>query len=165
MILENLYTPDSIRMHSGMYVNVFDPNPDTINIEDIAIGLSRACRFVGQTKDVYTVAEHCIWVANIVPREQKLAGLLHDASEAYLSDIAKPIKEKLPDYNIIENRLMHCIAKKFGFQWPMTKEVKEADRMALEYEWEHKVLRKGFKSLSPAEAKRLFLVKFQKYGK
>lgn len=158
-----LYAGSNIRTYSGTYLNVFNIDPDKILIEDIAHGLSLQCRFSGHTKEFYSVAEHSIWVANMVPHEQRLAALLHDASEAYLTDMPKPIKELMPEYKQIENSLMTAIAQKFGFEWPMSMELVDADKAALEFEWSRKVLANKFKSMSPLNAKRVFMDKFHKY--
>lgn len=141
MIKENLYTPDCIRTYTGKYVNVFNPDPETICIEDIAHSLSMQCRFGGHLRRHYSVAEHCENVAANTPEPQyKLASLLHDASEAYLLDIPSPIKAHLPDYKKIEDNLMQCIAKKFGFEYPLHESVKKSDKLMLEIEWREFVL-------------------------
>lgn len=135
---ENLYTKDSIRTVSGLYVNIIDPNPDTIIIEDIAHALTVQRRFGGHIKVHYSVAEHSLDVMNRVTlNEYKLQALMHDASEAYLLDIPSPIKQHLKGYYEIEENLMKVISQKFGFEWPMSKEVKQADKDALEWEWKY----------------------------
>lgn len=140
---ENLHAGDCIRTHSGQYVNVFDPDPDTILIEDIAHALANQCRFGGHLPRFYSVALHSVYCSHQVhEKELRLAALMHDASEAYLLDIPSPIKRKLYDYTHIEHGLMYVIAKKFGFEWPMHQKVKEADRIMLEMEWECFVLNK-----------------------
>lgn len=135
MQTENLYTPDCIRTFSGQYVNVFDPDPDTILIEDIAHALSQQCRFGGHLPEFYSVAQHSVLCVVAVPPEHALAALLHDAGEAYMLDIPSPIKNRLPDYKKYEDNLMQVIAKKFGFQYPLHEEVKKTDKMLLEKEW------------------------------
>src|SRR5690606_16131204 len=97
MSKENLFFKDCIRTYTGKYLNVRDPQPDQIDIIDIAVGLSRMPRFAGHSVHFLPVAQHCILMSNIVSPENKLAALLHDASEAYLGDIAKPIKALMPD--------------------------------------------------------------------
>lgn len=133
---ENLYTPDCIRTFSGQYVNVFDPDPDTILIEDIAHALSHQCRFGGHLPMYYSVAQHSVLCAVSVPSEHALAALLHDASEAYMLDIPSPIKKRLPEYKKLEDNLMQVIAKKFEFQYPLHDEVKNADKILLVKEWQ-----------------------------
>src|SRR5690606_28894528 len=117
MKTENLFTPNCIRTHSGNYIDVLNPNPDLIDINDIAHSLSMQCRFGGHTKVFYSVAQHSVECAKRVSPEFQLAALLHDASEAFLLDIPSPIKHRLTNYKEIENTLMQVIAKKFSFQW------------------------------------------------
>lgn len=162
--MENLYTPNCIRVFSGKYFNPIDPNPDLIDIEDIAHGLSMQCRFGGHTTVFYSVAEHCINVCQMVAPGHELAGLLHDASEAYLLDVPRPIKGNLVGYKDIEDKLMRIIAEKFGFRYPLHREVKQCDEIALKDEWESVVLKKPLtRKLSPQDAKHLFLELFYSY--
>lgn len=112
--MENLYTPDCIRTFTGIYMNVFEPTPEMICIEDIAHSLSMQCRFGGHLPEFYSVAEHSWHCSLMVANEHKLAALLHDASEAYLLDIPRPIKHRLNNYKKIEDNLMNIIAKNLG---------------------------------------------------
>jgi hypothetical protein len=91
-------------------------------------------RFTGHTTVPYTVAQHSVVVSKLVPPEDSMWGLLHDASEAYLGDIATPLKSFLPDYMQLERHVQRTIAKKFGLKWPMPESVKVADRRALIHE-------------------------------
>lgn len=110
---------DYISTSLGIRMYPLDPREDEIDINDIANALSRICRFTGHVKptvELYSVAEHCVRVAMYLPEPLRLAGLLHDASEAYLSDIARPVK-KQPEflkYKDIEHALETVIFKKFG---------------------------------------------------
>lgn len=149
--------PGCIRTYTGRYVDPFDPKPDDIVIEDIAHALSNLCRFGGHTKCFYSVAEHSLLCAVLVPGEHKLAALLHDASEAYLVDIPTPIKNRLPGYVEAEDRLMKVIAEKFGFKYPFSEFVKCADKGALEIEWKHHVIRTGLDWMTPKEAADIFI--------
>src|SRR5687768_10005799 len=97
--------------NAGNVIDLIDPKPDQITIEDIAAGLSKVCRFNGQIKDWYCVAEHSAHVAELVPNQLKLIALLHDASEAYLCDVPTPLKRALGDvYSDIEARVTAAIA-------------------------------------------------------
>jgi hypothetical protein len=152
---ETLYGVDGvIRTFTGEYINISDPKPEEIHIEDIAHALSLHCRFGGHTRDHYSVAEHSIWVMNMVSEEFKLSALLHDASEAYLMDIPSPIKKLIPDYIKIEDNLMTAIAESLGFQYPLPSAVKEADKFALEWEWKYRVLE------NPSPTRRVGFVKW-----
>lgn len=160
---ENLYTPDCIRTVSGKYVNVFEPDPETICIEDIAHALSMQCRFGGHLPQFYSVAQHSIFCADLADADQKLAALLHDASEAYMLDIPKPIKLKLANYGEIEDGLMKLIAAKFGFAYPLSDHIKLIDKRMLHMEWNAIMLEKknNLEVYSTMKAKTFFLNKFK----
>lgn len=165
---ENLYTPNSIRTYSGLYFNVVEPSIEMISIEDIAHSLAYQCRFGGHIPKFYSVAQHSIECSYEASKEKKLEALLHDASEAYLLDIPKPIKVNLPDYVKLEETVMGLISEKFGIGHPICEEVKEIDRRMLEYEWETIMLEKNKSTqhyvefLSPQRAKNLFMKEFKK---
>lgn len=141
--MKNLFTESTIRTVSGIYVDLINPTPEMIEIEDIAHGLSMQCRFGGQLRKFYSVAEHSWHVANLVSTENKLAALLHDASEAYLIDIPTPLKKHLTNYAQFEDKFMSLIAGKFGFVYPFVDEIKEADRIMLREEWQFLFLGEG----------------------
>lgn len=103
------------------------PKEDDIDIKDIAFSLANQCRFNGHVP-FFSVAEHSVAVAARLPPELQLAGLLHDAAEAYLSDIPSPIKQWLPDYQKMEERVQEVIDRKFGTEYSPV--VKAADMNA-----------------------------------
>lgn len=164
---ENLNAYRSIRTISGQYVNVFDPNPDTLLISDIAHALSNQCRFGGHLPKLYSVAQHSLLCYLIASSEHKYDALMHDVSEAYLLDMPKPIKLELPDYNIIENNLMNVLAKKFNFNYPKSAEVERVDHYLLNWEWEVLMLNRtdsGYPPIdimTPEETKNEFLRVFE----
>jgi hypothetical protein len=90
-----------------------DPRADEIDIRDIAHALSMQCRYAGHCTQFYSVAEHCVLLANAIP-EQKLWALLHDASEAYLVDVPRPVKPSLTGYAALEDRIMAQVAIQFN---------------------------------------------------
>lgn len=104
---------------TGREINLLNPREDDINIYDIATGLSTLVRFNGQRQNKVTVAEHCIIGSFRVPQEHALAFLLHDASEAYLSDLHGPLKDFLPDYRRIEAKLQEVISRRFDVGHPL----------------------------------------------
>lgn len=115
-----------------------DPRPQDIHIEDIAHGLSMLCRFCGQVKKFYSVGHHSVLVSRIVHPRAALAGLLHDASEAYLGDIIRPIKQHLDVYKKFEDATMRAVCQKFGLNWDdeeLWNEVKRADNVLLATEF------------------------------
>lgn len=159
-IVENLYS-NCIRTFTGKYVDVFNPDPEMICIEDIAHALSYTPRFGGHLKYFYPVAMHSIYCAEIVETD-KLGALLHDASEAYLTDMPRPIKSQMPQYKEIENNLMDVIAEKFGFTYPLSDEVKAADEQALKYEWVEFMLKGN--SYHYEDIENEFIRRFERYS-
>jgi len=77
---------------SGIVVDLMNPDPDTLLIEDIAHGLAYNCRWNGHTKGFWSVAQHCCMMFDMAPRDIRLAWLFHDAEEAYWGDMIKPLK-------------------------------------------------------------------------
>ena len=110
------------------------PTVDMVSIIDIAHALSQLCRFNGQSREFYSVAQHSLLVASLMPDGLELYGLLHDASEAYCGDMVRPLKRLIPEYRVIENRVQEVIARRFGLRYPFPDEVKEADNIALAME-------------------------------
>jgi 5'-deoxynucleotidase YfbR-like HD superfamily hydrolase len=163
---ENLYAGEGIiRTVTGKYINVFEPTPEMIDLEDIAHALSMQPRFGGHLPYFYSVATHSCMCADAAPEGHKLAALLHDASEAYLLDVPSPIKSRLTNYYEIEDKLMAVIAQKFGFQWPLSDEVKAVDKQNLEAEWEcFAINHEQSFDITPAIAKSQFLQKFKMLG-
>lgn len=106
-----------IKTFSGKKFDYLKMDVNAINIEDIAQGLSNTCRWTGQVK-FYSVAEHCCLVAKAMykagySREVCLAGLLHDASEAYCADVPSPLKRLCTSYAQIERKTRKMIIKKY----------------------------------------------------
>lgn len=116
---------------TGKHFDFADPQPDQIDILDIAQGLANECRFAGHTSHFYSVAQHCWLASHIVAGGNEVEALLHDATEAYCKDIPLPLKLMLPDYKAIERRVDAVIRDKFGLPESMTPEVKRADLVLL----------------------------------
>lgn len=109
---------DYILTHTGRRFYVLDPRPEDINLTDIAVALSRVSRSNGHSTERYTVAEHTVRGVNLMANlnftiEEQVAFLLHDASEAYLADIPKPIKQYLSDYMELEEKVQNAIYTKY----------------------------------------------------
>lgn len=107
-----------ITTYTGLHFYPTEPNPDGLRMEDIAHALSLLCRGNGHTKTFFSVGQHCLHCAREAQargysRRVALACLLHDASEAYLSDVPRPFKQSMPQYRVLENRLLDVIYTKF----------------------------------------------------
>lgn len=123
-----------IQTYTGQKFYPLNPKPENIFIEDIAHSLSLQCRFTGHVKNFYSVGFHSILVSEYCSEENRLWGLLHDASEAYLSDLARPIKRYShlgAVYKEVEDRLMEVICEKFELPKDMPAEVHEVDTRML----------------------------------
>ena len=110
---------DAIVTYSGKIIRPLDPDPEQICIEDIAHSLARQCRYTGHTEDFYSVAQHAVYVSELCDEDDAKCGLLHDATEVYASDLARPIKRFTDwgqQYEEIENNLSIAIAWAFGLE-------------------------------------------------
>ena len=96
-----VYTENSIRTFTGKVFDLKILDPESICIEDIAHALAKTTRFGGHLKEFYSVAQHSVLMAQLVPSELKVEALLHDASEAYLGDMPSPFKKMMPEYKKI----------------------------------------------------------------
>ncbi len=173
------------RTYTQRVIHPLDPSPGEISIFDVAHSLSQVCRFLGHTREFYSVAQHSVLVSGLVPREDALWGLLHDASEAYLCDLPAPIKHdpSFGIYRIAENRLMLAVCERYDLAPEMPQPVKLADRLLLatefrdvttvdDLEWITRVCgvapASGFRVEScwaPAFAEERFLARFEKLTK
>jgi len=164
---ENLFEKDRIRLFSGRYVDPFNMVLEDIDIKDIAHALCHIPRFAGHTLQFYSVAEHSIHCANLVAEEYRLQALLHDASEAYLLDIPRPVKQRIPEYRKAENKIMDLIATKFGFNWPLDALVKHADEYLLVWEWRNVVVPDSslisHNYIHPPQVREMFLEHYFSY--
>ncbi len=131
--------PNWIQVYSGLRFWPTNPDINGILLPDIAHALGFQCRYGGHTRKFYSVAQHCVLVSHLVKEsavELKLAGLMHDATEAYLIDLPRPVKVQMPEYKAIENKLAELIAKKFGLTMADFEAVKKYDEEALSIEAE-----------------------------
>lgn len=123
-------TPD-ILTAGGRIIDFLATADSTFDVEDIAHGLANLCRFTGQTRIFYSVAQHSVLTSHLVPQEDALAALFHDAAEAFLGDVSTPLKRLLPDYRAIEERMERALFEQLGLPYPMPQSVKAADRIML----------------------------------
>jgi hypothetical protein len=137
-----------IQTFTGKKFDPLNPNINDFCIEDIAHSLSLQCRFTGHCRVFYSVAEHSVHVSYQVPIEHALWGLLHDASEAYLTDLSRPVKRIMPIYKQAEKRLQDLLIPFFGAELPTMQPecvtvadmrmlaTERAQIMATGFEWE-----------------------------
>lgn len=129
-IAVNMATGPTIMLQSGVWFDILDPGSCAFTIEDIAHGLAHTCRYAGQCRDFYSVAEHSLHVSNVCG-EGKLEALLHDAAEAFIGDVTRPLKQLLPEYKRIEKAVERAVVERFGLMMPAPAEIKEADLRVL----------------------------------
>ena len=164
-----------------------DPRPEDVDLRDIAHALSMICRFTGHVNDFYSVAQHSVLVSQ---RAEALAwefggspplyvarwGLLHDASEAYLVDVARPVKRtpEMAAYREAERNVQRAVMHRFGLAEFEPEFVKRADVEILyteardlfsgvhpEWQWFAKPLAVTIDPVPPREAERMFLDRFR----
>lgn len=120
---------DWIQTYLGNRVYPLEPERNgCFAIQDIAHALSMICRFNGAVRRFYSVAEHSVLMTALLPPELALYGLLHDAAEAYLCDLPRPVKQCLPGYREVEERLLAAILRWFGLEERLPEAVKDLDR-------------------------------------
>ena len=174
---------NTIKLRSGRYLDLRNPQPDQFTFADIAGGLSKICRFGGQCQRFYSVAEHSYHCAIQATKDglsisDQKGVLLHDAAEAFIGDVVKPLKIMLPDYSQIECLMEDCIANKFDINTPahvireidMAMLIAErrrmfgADNVIWHGENEVRQLSVEFKCWSPGEAEEMFVYRARECG-
>lgn len=174
-----------IRLRSGRYFDLAEPQPDQFTLKDIAGALSKICRFGGQCEKFYSVAEHSFNCAYIAARDRRSeeaqkACLMHDAAEAFVGDCVRPLKMLLTDFKTIENGIAAVIAQKFQIDFETHRAVvTEIDNAMLFHEkrylfphckelWTGEASTRKFKLLldyeTPAVAEHRFLNFCTDYG-
>ncbi|WP_324755851.1 hypothetical protein [Haloarcula montana] len=129
---------------SGREFRPFDPQPEDIALADIAHGLSNICRCSGQTREFYSVGLHSLYVSRELAASDESAriqlyGLLHDAPEAYVSDLVSPVKRHLERYREIEGAILEAVWTAFDLPAPtdeVWERVHEADVRLRRYEFD-----------------------------
>jgi hypothetical protein len=118
---------DWMQTFTGRAFWPLDPRPDEVEIADIAHALAHQCRYAGHCRRFYWVAEHSVLLARAVAPEHRLWALLHDAAEAYLVDLPRPVKRQVIGYATAEAAVMLAICARFNLPAEMPLEVHEAD--------------------------------------
>lgn len=137
---------------TGVKFKAYDPTPDMINVEDIAHSLAQQARFNGHLEEFYSNAQHSVVCSHLVDPGWELEALMHDAAEAYISDLPSPVKCRQPEYKRLENNIWaKAIAPKFGLNTPLHPRVKRADLLALMAEKEQLVTDYGYEWTLPSD--------------
>lgn len=163
---------DWLQTYTGRQFWPMDPRADEVFIEDIAHSLAMQCRYAGHGMRFYSVAEHSVLIARAAPLEHALWGLLHDASEAYLVDVPRPVKRHLAGYKEAEDRVTAAITAAFGLPAAMPGIIHEMDNRIIADEraqnmrdcivpWSPRVpLGVELQFWTPEEAERAFIDEF-----
>ncbi|MGO9265208.1 MAG: hypothetical protein ACLQBA_10030 [Candidatus Binataceae bacterium] len=130
VVAVNVAKGPTIMLASGRLFDFLDPHASDFTIDDIAHGLSYVCRYAGQCRGFYSVAEHSILVSETVTSFAYEA-LLHDAAEAFIGDVTRPLKQLLPEYRRIESNVEDAIIERFGLDRRFKDTVKRADLQVL----------------------------------
>lgn len=163
MEIKELYSPNKITTFTGKLINVMDLVLEDVYAEDIAMGLARECRFGNHTKKIWSVAEHSVWcmqrAEEFYPNDKSLqfAMLMHDAHEAYMGDWCTPMVDSIDNLhpgfkkviNSAKEKVQNVINSRFGIFARVFEDdrIRRVDKLALEWEWENKVL--SWKGLPP----------------
>lgn len=164
-----------MRTWTGRKFWPLDPRPEDVSIEDIAHALANICRFGGHCP-FYSVAQHSVLVSRLVSERLKPLALLHDAAEAYVGDMVRPLKLFMPPFIGVEGRIQRVICQHFCLPWPAPSAVKDADDIMLvvearillgvhaEQEWpscaDVPVVDVAFEPLPPDRAEAAFLAEW-----
>jgi len=124
-----------IMLASGSWFDFLDPWHSQFTIEDIAQGLANICRYAGQCSRFYSVAEHSLHVSDIAIRHKREA-LMHDAAEAFLGDVTRPLKQLLPQFKKIEKNVEKAIFARFDLDHAALVALKTVDLSVLAAEQE-----------------------------
>lgn len=167
-----------ILTYTGVAFYPLSPSPDEVDIRDIAHALSMLCRYAGHARRFYSVAEHSLLIAENARPRLKLMALLHDAAEAYVCDIPRPLKSALPAYKTIERGVEQAIRQRFAIVGTQADadEIKALDDQILEDErrmlmpeppmpWSDRVpIGVVIRCLTPEAAEAEFIQQFRDYG-
>jgi len=99
---------------TGRHVDILDPDPSEMNIEDIAHALSNTNRFGGHLRKPYSVAQHCVLMSYLCPPELAFECLMHDAHEAYIGDMPSPFKIAMPEFQRLEDNMEATVRRAFN---------------------------------------------------
>jgi len=122
-----------VQTFKGIAFYPLDPSPDDVEFEDIAHALSNTCRYNGHSNTYYSVAEHCVHASFLVPIEDAAWALMHDAAEAYVGDMVRPLKHSagLSAFRDIEAKVMEAVCKRFNLPIEEPASIRHADLVML----------------------------------
>ncbi len=130
IVAVNVAKGPTITLASGRIFDFLDPHGSDFGIDDVAHALAHVCRYAGQCSGFYSVAEHSLHVS-ATATDYQYEALLHDAAEAFLGDVTRPLKQLLPDYRRIESTVEDAVAERFGLRPDYRPSVKAADLRVL----------------------------------
>lgn len=155
---------------SGRIFDINNPTAEMIDIIDIASGLANKGHFSGLTPYMFPIAQHSILVCDEyaiqnpdAPAEMKLLALMHDASEAYIGDMIKPIKMYFPTFVALENTIMQAIAKRYNLPINRMAEIKPYDLLIQNVEYEGFYHNGRIVYMDPEHARKIFIDRFNEY--
>lgn len=163
----------TILLSSGRYFDF--QNPEPLTIDEVAHALANICRFSGNCREFYSVAQHCVLVSRLLPPHLAMQGLLHEVGEAVMGDMAGPLKRLFPEFKALEHRVEAVILAGFGLPATLDPLVKRADLVALRTEQRDLMRKEGglwtcldgiepheeiIRPLYPHAARELFLWRF-----
>jgi hypothetical protein len=175
----NEYDGSWLETYTGGKFHFLDPKPEEIDIVDIAHALSLTCRYGGHCRQFYSVAQHSVLTASsglVETEKARLAMLMHDAHEAYIHDLPRPIKHVVPYYKIIETIVQEAIEKRFNIPSIPFRVQKYVDNVILATEardlmpnmtdWEPlpSPLDISIEPWTPEDAEESFLTAYKLYG-
>ncbi len=181
---ETVRTGQWIQTYTGRRIDPFALDPGDVVVEDIAHALSLTTRFGGHARCFYSVAQHSLLVSELCGAKCRLWGLMHDAAEAYLGDMPKPLKSRMGFFQKLEEQALTIIAGVFGLTFPLPAEVKKYDVAALEFEARQLMgdvsgwmwfdsegpkvadeIGRRFLTLTPEQAESEFLMRFEELSR
>ena len=169
-ILEPSIESGIILTLTGKQFNLFEPTPEMIDIRDIAAGLANKGHFSGLTPSFFSIAQHCIMVCDefafwdfCTDPKLKLLALLHDAAEAYIGDMIKPLKVRIPQYAQMEDKIMNAICARYGLDFSSLYLIKSTDLFIQKVEYNGFYNNGRITYMKPEQAKHEFLNRFNEY--
>lgn len=160
-----------IKTISGKLFNLFEPTVEMIDIRDIAAGLANKGHFSGLTPFYFSIAQHCVMVCDEFSSfdptpdpKMKLLALLHDAAEAYVGDMIKPLKVRMPQFAEVEENIQKIICSRFGLDFSSMHLIKSTDLFIQELEYNAFYHGSRIRYLTPEQAKHEFLDRYEIYN-